>query len=207
MTTPTTSTTSATAESAAGTTGAATTAVEPALEAAGHGAGAASNGGGLPQINPDVFAPQLVWLVLTFALLYLLMSRVVIPRIGGVIEERKNRIARDLAEAERLKTETSQAIEAYEQAISEAKGSAHKIAQGTRDKLKSEVDAERARIEKELTDKSVAAEGRIGKAKADALAQVGGIAAETAESIIGRLIGAKIDRSEALAAVEAVRRR
>jgi F-type H+-transporting ATPase subunit b len=208
----TTATTTATTTTATGTveptTGAVTTAADAATTAAGHGAEAAGHGGGgLPQLNPDVFEPQLFWLALTFALLYFLMSRVVIPRIGGVIEERKNRIARDLAEADRLKTETKQAVEAYEQAIAEAKGSAHKIAQETRDKLKSEVDAERSRIEKDLNDKSVAAEGRIAKAKSDALAQVGGIAAETAESIIGQLIGAKVNRNEALAAVEAVRRR
>lgn len=202
MSTATTTTTTT------GATETVTGAASTAAEAAGHAAEAAGHGGGgLPQLNPEMFAPQLVWLVLTFGLLYFLMSRVVIPRIGGVLEERRSRIAQDLADAERLKSETKQAIEAYEQAISEARGSAHKLAQETRDKLKSEVDAERSRIEKDLNDKSVAAEARIAKAKSDALGQVGAIAAETAETIIGQLIGTKVSRNEAMAAVEAAKGR
>lgn len=201
MTTATTTTTA--------TTAATSQPVTETLGQAGEAAGRAAQGGhgGLPQLNPDTFAPQLVWLALTFGLLYCLMSWVVIPRIGGVIAERKQRIASDLAEAERLKSETKKAIEDYEQAIAQARGSAHRIAQETRDKLKSEVDGERMRVEKELNDRSVAAEARIAKAKTNALAQVGGIAGETAEAIIAQLIGVKLSRNEAMAAVEALKGR
>ncbi len=201
MTTATTTTTA--------TTAATSQPVTETLGQASEAAGRAAQGGhgGLPQLNPDTFAPQLVWLALTFGLLYCLMSWVVIPRIGGVIAERKQRIASDLAEAERLKSETKKAIEDYEQAIAQARGSAHRIAQETRDKLKSEVDGERMRVEKELNDRSVAAEARIAKAKTNALAQVGGIAGETAEAIIAQLIGVKLSRNEAMAAVEALKGR
>ena len=90
---------------------------------------------GLPQLNVADFAPQLIWLALTFGLLYLIMSRVALPRIGEVIEERSQRIQRDLDEAERLKGETEKALGAYEQALAEARAKAQGIAKETRDKL------------------------------------------------------------------------
>ena len=158
-----------------------------------------------PPLDPHTFAPQLIWLALTFGTLYFLLSRVILPRIGGVIGERKAVRQRDLDEAERLKSETDKALKDYEKSLADAKGRAGTIAQTTRDKLKAEVDAERARVDKLIADTSAAAESRITTAKNNALAQVSGIAGETAEAIVAQLIGHKISRDEALAAVNAVR--
>ena len=159
--------------------------------------------GGFPPFDPTTFSPQLFWLGLTFLLLYLLLSRLALPRIGSVIEARKSKIEGDLQEAERLKGETAKALAAYEQALAEARGKATGIAQETRDKLKGDTEAERRRVEKELADKLAEAEGRILKAKSAALANVGTIAAETAEAIVGQLIGVRITGDEAKAAVAA----
>ncbi len=159
-----------------------------------------------PPLDPKTFAPQLIWLAITFALLYVLLSRVVLPRIGGVIAERKATRQRDLAEAERLKNETDKALKDYEKALAEAKGRANDIAKTTRDKLKAEVDNERMRVDKVIADKTADAESRIATAKASALSQVGSIAGETAEAIVAELIGAKVTREEALAAANAARR-
>ena len=96
----------------------------------------------MPQLNPLDWAPQIFWLILTFGVLYLLMVWVALPRIGGVIEKRANHIANDLAQADKLRRETEEAIAAYEQALAEAKQKAHAIVDDSRAKLKAKTDAE-----------------------------------------------------------------
>ena len=123
----------------------------------------------MPQLNPLDWAPQLIWLVITFGILYLLMKRVALPKIGSVIEMRQGRIAGDLEAADKLRRETQEAIAAYEQALAEAKARAHGIAQEARNRLKDEVAAERAALERDLSAKSAEAEARIHQAKVSAL--------------------------------------
>jgi F-type H+-transporting ATPase subunit b len=149
-----------------------------------------------PPLNPDTFAPQLIWLALTFGLLYVLLKRFVLPRIGEVIEERRERIERDLAQAERLKVETAQALEAYEQALGEARGKANGIAKSMRDKLTAEVDKERAKVDAEIARKVAEAEARIVQAKAKAMANVSDIAADSAGAIVAKLLGKEVSRDE-----------
>ncbi len=144
---------------------------------------------GLPQLNPLDFSPQLIWLAASFLALYLLLSRVALPRVGEVIEERQERIQRDLGAAERLKGETQKALEGYEQALAAARTKAGGIAKDTRDRLAADVERERARIEKETNAKIAEAEGRIAAAKSKALASVNDIAAETAGAIVARILG------------------
>ena len=90
---------------------------------------------GLPQLNPADFSPQLIWLALTFVVLYLILARVALPRIGEVLDERRDRVQRDLDAAERFKTETDAALAAYEKALSDAHGKASSMAKDMRDKL------------------------------------------------------------------------
>ena len=163
---------------------------------------AAEKKSGLPQLNVPDMAPQLVWLVLTFGLMYLIMSRVTLPRIASVIEERQNRIQRDLDEAERLKEETDRALAAYEQALAEAHGRANTIARETREKLTNEVNAERQKVESDLAAKLAEAEGRISDLKSQAMAQVDDIATETATEVVKKLIGVDVGADEVRAAVQ-----
>jgi F-type H+-transporting ATPase subunit b len=160
----------------------------------------------MPQLNPLDWAPQLIWLAITFSILYLLMKWVALPRIGSVIEMRRQRIAGDLETAERLRRETQEAIAAYEQALAEAKAKAHAIADEARNKLKDEVAAERAELERELAAKAAEAEARIHAAKASALKDVNAVAAETASEIVQRLIGVAPAKPELASAVEAARK-
>ena len=104
-----------------------------------------AKGGGLPQLNPHDFAPQLIWLGITFFTLLLLLSKVALPKVGGVIEERRQRIQRDLDEADRLKGETEKALATYEESMASARSRAGGIAKEIRDKLSAEVDGERGR--------------------------------------------------------------
>ena len=160
----------------------------------------------MPQLNPLDWAPQLIWLVITFGVLYLLMKWVALPKIGSVIEMRQGRIAGDLAEADKLRRETQEAIAAYEQALAEAKARAHGIAQEARNRLKDEVAAERAALDRDLSAKSAEAEAQIHQAKVSAVKEVTAVASDTAAEIVRRLIGIAPTKPEVSAAVAAARK-
>lgn len=149
-----------------------------------------------PPLDPGTFAPQLIWLALTFGLLYLVLKRAVLPRVGEVIEERSDRIKRDVAQAEKLKADTEKALANYEQALGDARARAGAIAKTMRDKLGAEVDGERAKVEAQISAKLAEAENRIAETKARALASVGDIASEVAGSVVSRLIGAEPTKDE-----------
>jgi F-type H+-transporting ATPase subunit b len=149
-----------------------------------------------PPLDPGTFAPQLFWLALTFGLLYLLVRRLVLPRVGEVIEERRQRVGRDLAKAESLKTETEQALTRYEQALGEARARASAIGKDMHDRLAAELDKERARVDAEIGQKLADAEGRIAQSKARAMAGVGEIAGDTAGAIVARLLGKEVSKDE-----------
>jgi F-type H+-transporting ATPase subunit b len=160
----------------------------------------------MPQLNPLDWAPQIIWLVITFSILYVLMKRVALPRIGSVIEARAARISGDIEAADKLRRETQEAIAAYEQALAEAKARAHGIAQDASNRLKDEVAAERAALERDLAARSVEAEKRIHQAKASALKDVNQVASDTAAEIVRSLIGVAPSQPEASAAVTAARK-
>lgn len=164
------------------------------------GTAAPAGGGGpakvFPPLDPGTFAPQLVWLALTFGLLYLLLKRIVLPRVSEVIEERGDRIKRDLAQAEKLKVDTEQALATYEKALADARAQSSGIAKGMRDKLTAEVDKERAKVEAQITAKVAEAERRIADTKSKALASVGEIAGDIAGAIVARLIGKEVSKDE-----------
>ncbi|WP_343039124.1 F0F1 ATP synthase subunit B [Propylenella binzhouense] len=166
---------------------------------------AETHGGGhnFPPFDPATFGSQIFWLIISFGLLYYLMSKVALPRIATILEERNDRIADDLAEAERLKRETDEAIAAYEQALAEARQNAHGIAQEAREAAKAEIDADRSRLEGELDGKLQAAEARIGEIKSRALGDVDAIAKDAAEAIVEVLIGTGVARGEIERAVDA----
>ena len=163
----------------------------------------AHEGGSFPPFDPTYFASQLLWLAIVFGAFYVLMSRVAIPRIGAIVDARKDKMARDLAEAQRLKSETDAAAAAYEKALAEARRNAGAIASETRTKLNAEVDAKRHAAEASLSDKLSAAEAQIAEIKTKALAEVGGIARETAEAVIGQLSTAGASSDEIASAVNA----
>ena len=148
-----------------------------------------------PPLDHRTFAPQLVWLALTFGLLYLLMRRF-LPRIGQVIQDRKERMQRDLDRAEKLKVETQEALAAYEASLAEARGKAHGIVKDMRDKLNAETDKERAKVEAQIARQLADAEARIAQTKAKALSNVNDIAGDVAAAVVARLIGTEVSRDE-----------
>jgi F-type H+-transporting ATPase subunit b len=156
-----------------------------------------------PPFDATYFGPQLFWLALTFIALYVVMSRVALPRIGNILESRRVRIDGDLKEAERLRVETERALAAYEQALAEARTNAHGIAEETRSGIKADLEGKRSKVEADLGRKLAAAEARILKTKTEALTNVDQIAAETVEALVGKLTG-KITAKQARDAVALV---
>lgn len=167
-----------------------------------HDAGQQS--GVFPPFDHTTFASQLLWLAITFGIFYIIMQKVIVPRIGGILENRHDRIAQDLDEAGRLKAEADAAIETYEKELAAAKAKANSIAATARDSAKSKADADRVLVEADLAQKLAAAEARIGDIKAKAFADVGTIAEETASEIIDQLIGTSAGKGDVAAAVAAV---
>jgi len=145
--------------------------------------------GVFPPFDPATFPSQLLWLAITFGVLYLLMSRLALPRIGGILENRKALIDADLAAADADRQKTDAAIAAYETALAEARSKAQGIASETRDAIQADLAAKRAAAEAELAAQVSAAEARIAQTKAEALTQVDEIAAETAQAVVGQLVG------------------
>ncbi len=156
----------------------------------------AGHKGAFPPLDPANFAPQIIWLAISFALLYALMSRIALPRIGEVIEERRDRIQRDIDAAEALKAETEKALKGYEDSLADARGKASGIARDTREKLAAETDRERAETDTKVNAKIAEAEARIAAMKNNALSSVNDIAADTASAIVGKLIGENITAAD-----------
>lgn len=145
--------------------------------------------GGFPPFAKDTFASQLVWLAITFVALYLLIARVAVPRIGGIIEAREQRIASDFAAAQRMKDESEAALAAYEKSLAEARNRAQAIGAEIRDKLHAEAEKNRKALEEKLNAQLADAEKQIASTKTAAMTNVRGIAVDAAAAIVERLIG------------------
>ena len=169
-----------------------------------------SHGGAKPAFPPfqkDTFASQLIWLAVFFVGLYVLMSRVALPRVGGIIAARTSQIEKDLGEANRLKLETDAAIAAYEKTLADARANAQAIGTKTRDALMAEADKRRKTLEEQLNRKLEEAEKTIAATKTAAMGNVRGIALEAAGAIVQRLIGqAPSEKALSDAVVDALKR-
>ncbi len=181
----------------------------PAAGETGHTTEGTAHEGGhagpFPPMDATTFPSQIFWLVIFFGLLYLLMSRVALPKMAAVLEKRANTIEGDLARAQALKDQTQAAVEAYEKALADARAKAQAIAAETRAKMTAEMDAERSSVEKTLAAKTAEAEAKIAAAKASAMRDVNAVAAETAADIVNALTGAQVSTAEAATAVAGVK--
>ena len=162
------------------------------------------HGGAFPPFDSSTFASQILWLAITFGLFYVLMAKVVLPRIGGILENRHQKIAADLEAANRLKADSEAAGAAYEKSLADARAKAQAIAGETNAKLTASLDAKRSAAEASLNTKIAAAETSIADIKAKALASVDEIAIDTAETLVASLVGEGAGRDEIAAAVAAV---
>jgi F-type H+-transporting ATPase subunit b len=150
---------------------------------------ASEHGGGFPPFQKDTFASQLLWLALVFVALYLVMSRLALPRIGSILEARKAHVDGDLAEAARLKSESDAAIAAYEAALADARSRAQALANQTRERAAAAAEAARKELDAKLNERIGAAETSIAQSRTAAMTNVQSIATEAAAAIVERLVG------------------
>jgi len=159
--------------------------------------------GGFPPFDSSTFASQLVSLIIAFVALYVIVSRIALPRVGAVLDARQNAIEGDLADAEKLKDASDAALKAYESELAAARSRAQAIGAETREKLNAASEAERKTLEQRLSVKLAEAEKAIAATRATAMRNVRGIAADAATAIVQRLTGLTTDGKTLEAALNA----
>jgi len=156
-----------------------------------------------PPFQKETFASQLVSLLIAFVALYLIVSRIALPKVGKTIDDRQAKIEGDLAEAQKLKDESDNALKAYEADLAAARSRAQAIGSETREKLNAASEAERKSLEDKLSVKLADAEKTIAATREAAMSNVRGIAADAATAIVQRLTGVMPDGKAVASAVDA----
>lgn len=156
----------------------------------------------MPQFWAEYFTPQLVWLAITFAMLYLLMAKVALPRVADVLESRQDRIANDLDQAQQLQQQAEKVIAQYEAAVADARAQAQSMLAEVAAEAKAKADQRNAEVAERLHREGSAAAQRIEAAKTEALGELRGLAGEIAQAAAERLIGASVPADDVAKAVD-----
>jgi F-type H+-transporting ATPase subunit b len=156
-----------------------------------------------PPFQRDTFASQLVSLFIAFVALYLIVSRIALPRVGKTIDDRHDAIEDDLGQAQNLRDESDAALKAYESELAEARIRAQSIGAETREKLNTASEAERKTLEQQLAARLAEAEKSIASRREAAMSNVRGIATDTASAIVQRLTGVAPETASVQRAVDA----
>lgn len=157
----------------------------------------------MPQFDPAVFAPQIIWLVLVFAALYLVASRS-LPKVERVVEDRRAKIAGDLAAAERARAEADAAATGRTTELGEARAEALKLTGSARARADALVAERLAEAEAVLAARTRDAEAALASAKAEAAAALDEVAAEAAADMVGKVAGLEVGLDEARDAIRKV---
>jgi F-type H+-transporting ATPase subunit b len=155
----------------------------------------------MPQFDPTFYTTQLFWLFVSFALLYVLMSTLAMPKIGAVLEERQRKIDDNLDKAAQLKAEAETAIALYEKALAESRAQAQEILRASGEAMAKQAEERQKQLGDRLAQQVKAGEARIDAAKEQALSHVREIAAEVAKSAAAKLTGTTYDDSKVATAV------
>ncbi len=150
---------------------------------------AAAAAGGMPQFDFTTFASQITWLIITFGILYFVLSTMILPKIGNTISNRHNRIADDLDTASRMQREAEEAEIAYERVLADAKAKAHNVAESTRASINEEIEREIAAADAEAAAQALKSEAKITDIRREALSNIDAIAKDAASDIVKKFIG------------------
>jgi len=159
----------------------------------------------VPQLEVWTFPSQIFWLIVTFSILYYLLSRKALPRISEILEARQDRIAADLDEAQRLRREAEAALAAYEESIAKAQAEAHRILTEAQSRLQAEAAERQAELDRQLAAQLAEAEQRIAAARNRALAELEEAAIGVAQAAAERLAGIQVPPDVAQRALSAAR--
>lgn len=159
-------------------------------------------GGGLPQFDPSTFMPQLFWLAVILVVFFLIMRSTALPRIGGALEARRQKIDDDLDKAAAHREEAGAVMSAYERALEEAADRAHAVQREAAEAISAMAAERRAAVAARLAEDTKAAEARIAVAKEPAIASLQDVAADVVQQAVAKLASVKVSKAEARAAVE-----
>ncbi len=162
---------------------------------------------GMPQLNPEFWAAQIFWLILTFSSLYLIIWKVFLPKITLSLENRKSRVVNDLDEAQKLKENAEKKLNEYNKIIEESKKEAKKIIEDSKKKLDRDIKNKKQQFNDEIEKELMAAEKEIKDLKKSSISNINNIAAETSAEIIKQIINIEVNKSSVSAIVDDVVKR
>ncbi len=157
---------------------------------------------GMPQLNPDWFANQIFWLVVTLVVIYLILAKVALPRIASVLSERANAISNDLESAEALKQKAVEAEEAYNKALADARAEAGQIVAEAKADIQKDLNVAIEKADAEIAAKAAESEVAIAEIRKGAVAAVEKVAKDTAGAIINKIMPGAGDAKAITAAVK-----
>tara|TARA_X000000368_G_C23016664_1_gene706034 strand:- start:1167 stop:1748 length:582 start_codon:yes stop_codon:yes gene_type:complete len=158
--------------------------------------------GGMPQLNPEFWISQIFWLTLVFGSLYLLLAKLILPKISNNLESRKSQISENIEDAEKKRQQSDQKLKDYEKIISEAKIEAKNIYNQAREKILKDINIKKESLEKEIDEEINKAEEEILDLKKKSPSKINKIAIETSTDLIKKIIGADVNSSNISAIVE-----
>ena len=158
--------------------------------------------GGMPQLNPEFWVSQIVWLILTFGILYIVLSKLILPKISDNLESRKSQILENIEMAETQREESEKKLKEFEKIIIESKLEAKNYFNEARQKILNDINSKRAALEKDIDEEISAAEQEVNNLKNTSSEKIKNIAIETSSELIKRLIGEEANNSSVSAIVE-----
>ena len=164
-----------------------------------------ASGAAMPQLDPSTFSNQIFWLLVTLVVIYIVLSRIALPRIAAVLAERSGTITNDIAAAEELKQKASEAEAAYQKALADARAEAADIVAKTKADIQADLDAELAKADEQIAAKAAEGEAAIAEIRASALESVNEIAIETTAAIVSAMGGKADEKAIAAAVAERVK--
>ena len=151
--------------------------------------------GGMPQLNPEFWISQIVWLILTFGALYIVLSKVILPKISDNLESRRSQILENIEIAEKQREESEEKVKEFEKIILNSKLEAKNLFNEARQKVLEDVDKKRSELEKSIEAEIVSAEKEIQSLNSNSLENIKKIATDTSADLIRQLIGQEIDKN------------
>tara|TARA_Y100000992_G_scaffold291767_1_gene248509 strand:- start:434 stop:1024 length:591 start_codon:yes stop_codon:yes gene_type:complete len=162
----------------------------------------AAESGGMPQLNPEFWVSQIFWLTLSFGFLYLVLSKLILPKISANLESRKSQISDNIEAADKQREESEAKLKEYEEIISKSKNEAKNIYNQTREKALKDINAKKEILDKQIDEEIKKVEDEISQLRIDAPIKINKIAIETASELTKKLIGAEINNSSISAIVD-----
>ncbi|MDA7487486.1 F0F1 ATP synthase subunit B [Candidatus Pelagibacter ubique] len=167
----------------------------------------AAESGGMPQLNPEFWVSQIFWLIITFGILYVVLSKLILPKISANLETRKSQILENIEAAEKQREESEQKIEEYEKIVQSSKNEAKNYFKQAREKVLKDIGVKKEILEKELDEEVNKAEIEIKTFRDNAPEKIKKIAVETSSDLLQELIGAEVNNSSISAIVEDLSRK